>query len=80
MVRVHGGVVTDELKSDSQGLNREVQARRRNSDFITDIVTKNCEKSAEVIAPRSREGLNNSKSLIEMYVSNANQTKYKIEA
>ena len=40
-----------------------------NSDSIADIVTTNCEKSAEVIVPRNWEGLNNSNSLIEIYVS-----------
>ena len=33
------------------------------------VVTKNYEKSAEGIVPRNREGLNNSKQRIEMYVS-----------
>ncbi|MEE3428591.1 MAG: hypothetical protein VZQ55_06465 [Ruminococcus sp.] len=35
MVKVHRGVVTDELYSNSQGLNREVQARRRDDKKIS---------------------------------------------
>ena len=34
VVKVHRGVVTDELCSDSQGLNREVQAKRRDSEIV----------------------------------------------
>ncbi len=34
MVKVHIGVATDELVSDSQGLYREVQARRRDSEIV----------------------------------------------
>ena len=34
MVKVHIGVATDELYSDSQGLHREVWARRRDSEIV----------------------------------------------
>ena len=34
LVKVHIGVATDELHSDSQGLHREVQARRRDSEIV----------------------------------------------
>ena len=34
MVEVHKGVATDELESDSQGLHREEQARRRDSEIV----------------------------------------------
>jgi hypothetical protein len=33
-VKVHIGVATDELDIDSQGLYREVQARRRDSEIV----------------------------------------------
>jgi len=34
VVKVHLGVATNELYSDSQGLYREVQARRRDSKIV----------------------------------------------
>ena len=34
VVQVHIGVATDELVSDSQGLHREVWARRRDSEIV----------------------------------------------
>ena len=34
MVKVQGGVVANEPHSDSQGLYREVQARRRDSEIV----------------------------------------------
>ncbi len=34
MVKVHIGAATDELDSDSQGLCREVQARRKDSEIV----------------------------------------------
>jgi hypothetical protein len=44
-------------------LSREVSQTEKSA------VTTNCEKSAEVIVPRNREGLNNSKSNGLMNVS-----------
>ena len=35
---VHLGVATDELYSDSQGLYREVQARRRDSEIVALLI------------------------------------------
>ena len=42
-------------------------------------VTTNCEKSAETIVPRNREGSNNSKCRIEMYVPNICPTECETE-
>ena len=52
----------------------------RSHSGLISRVTTNCEKSAEVIVPRNREGPNNSKRQIEMYVPIMKSDRSEIEA